>query len=136
MKKIVFLLALITVIAACAKESDSSKSGKGSSSGDNSVQVNSNWKYIDGLYFDTNGIVQSPFKCVSSESYESKWQYIYDDQGRVIETHSTVTHKTAAPTDYSSCTYYQYQGKKVTVKSVIEYANGEKKIEEYVREYY
>lgn len=80
------------------------KASGGGSGGDNV----SGEKYIDGLYFDRNGMVSSKIKNVIYDS-GSNVKYIYDNQDRLVE----IEYIWSSTNKQSSV--YKYSGKTVLI---------------------
>lgn len=77
------------------------------SSGGSQGDTASGEKYIDGLYFNRNGMVSSKIKKISQDN--GGYKYIYDNQGRIIE----IEYDIYQPNETSSRQLYRYSGKTV-----------------------
>lgn len=94
------------------KRLDSEIASLKASSGGSQGDTASGEKYIDGLYFNRNGMVSSKIKKISQDNGNSK--YIYDNRGRLIEIESN-SYLSNGQTSKQSIVY-EYSGRTVLYK--------------------
>lgn len=99
------------------KRLDSEISALKSTSGGSQSGTACSEKYIDGLYFDRNGMVSSKINTSTNNQNKGYNKYIYDAQGRLIEIEYIPQQSTGVTGKQS----YEYSGKTVTYTSATIY---------------
>lgn len=144
MKKII--LSLIPVLClsgiivwSCTEiNADNRKNDTDLSSGN--AETDNPELFMDGMYFDRDGYVNSPVKKSRSAAEGSwNWEYYYDDEGRISKTVQTSISESATST--ITCEFeYSYKKIVTTTTTEIDYTDSSlhdsKSILSYVTEYY